>query len=399
MTLLKNPTRRRVLRVIAGGIVSLLAASCAGLPSPHPGASSASSASAWELLYIGSHEDQVLAGWFDSRRGELRNIAPVAQAVRPNWAIQDDSIPVLYLAHGDPEGTVQSFAIDHQTGALEELSRLSTGAGVSHIQFDRVSRTLLAANYGAGHVAAVAVTDDGRLDRVTSIVALPGSGPNPRQASAHPHGVLIDPDGRHVLVPDFGADRVFVLDFDRAAQRLSWRGEEAAYTAPRGSAPRHAVLGRDGRHLYVLNELTAILDVLRWDSEGGDLQLVASYPTNSEGFLGRTSAAEIDISPDGRFVYTSNRGENTIVVFEVNQLSGLLQLAQRINSGGDFPWTFAIHGTGAWLLVANANSNSLAVFAIDRQSGLLSLHDNVSDVPNPHSLSFIISPPPSTEPR
>jgi 6-phosphogluconolactonase (cycloisomerase 2 family) len=226
---------------------------------------------------------------------------------------------------------------------------------------------------------------DGRLGAMASSVQDTGSGPNARQAGPHAHHVVIDPSRRFALVADFGADRVFVYDYDRASHRLSAGtpdGPGSYATAP-GSGPRRLAFHPSGGTVYLLNELTADIQVLRWDPRAGVLTPRQLLTTNAPGHTGTTSAAELAISRDGRHVYTSNRGDNTLVVFSVDPDTGLLTEAQRLPCGGVTPWSFSLHPGGRWLFVANEASSTVNLFQVDPGSGHLTDTGASVAVPNP----------------
>jgi 6-phosphogluconolactonase len=252
---------------------------------------------------------------------------------------------------------------------------------------DIASSTLLVANFEAGLAASLPIGTQGRLGAATSTVADAGSGPSPRQQGPHAHDIVVDPTGRFALVADFGADMVFVRPFDRRAGTLSAGGTPYALTP--GSGPRRVVFHPSGRTAYLLSELTAEIQTLDWDPRTGTLTLRQSTSTDSPGFTGTPSGAELGISRDGRFVYASNRGENTLVVYSTAPGSGLLHLVQRLPCGGTTPWTFTLHQSGRWFLVANEASSTVDVFAVSSVSGRLTATGNSVSVPNPACLTFV----------
>jgi 6-phosphogluconolactonase len=256
---------------------------------------------------------------------------------------------------------------------------------VSHLGIDRPSGTLLVANFEGGFTAALPISAAGALGPPASIARDTGSGPTPRQTAPHPHHVAIDPSGRFALVADFGADRVFVYRFDRATRTFS-----APYhysTAP-GSGPRRVAFHPRHRTLYLLNELTADLQVLRWTPADGRLAHRQTVSTGTPGFPGPPSASDLAVSRDGRFVYAGNRGENALVVLATDRRTDLLTTVQRIGCGGVTPWSFSLHPDGRWLLVANEASGSVRVFAVDRRAGNLTDTGRAISVPNPDSITF-----------
>lgn len=366
-----------------------------GLSNTPPRAATVSENAEAVLVYVGMHGGQVRALRFDAGSGRLTMIGPVADVPKPTWSVAHPTLPMLYSVNEDSkDGGAVAFAVNRETGALTKINEIATGGGgTTYLSLDVPSMTLLAANFGGGSVSSIAVNRDGSLGSLVSTIKATGSGPHRRQASSHAHSIAVDPSGRYALVPDLGADRVFVYDFDRATHALS--PDDAAnprsFVAPAGSGPRHITFGSSGRFTYLLNELTAEIATLHWDAQEGRLTLVQSLPTSSEEFRGVTSGAEVAVGPDGRFVYVANRGENTLLVYRVDSDSGALSLVQRTSSGGDVPWSFAIHPSGKWMLVANERSSKVNVFSIDLASGMLSDTGRSVDSTAPVSLTFVRS--------
>ncbi len=347
-----------------------------------------------KLAYVGMDGSQIRALRFDAGSGRLTMIGPVADVPRSRWAVAHPQLPVMYATSDSStgDGSVIAFAVDRITGALTKLSEVSAGGkGTTHLWLDAPSMTLLAANFGGGSTSSISINRDGKLGALVSTIKATGSGPHRRQASPHAHGVSIDPSGRYALVPDLGADRVFVYRFDRTAHTLSPDNgaHPRSFVVPPGSGPHHLEFGLNGRFAYLLNELTADVMTLRWDQQQGFLTLVQTVPISSPAFQGTKSGSEIAVSRDGRFVYVSNRGENTLLVYRVNADSGELSLVQRTSCGGKLPWTFALHASGAWMLVANKGSNQVNVFRVDPASGMLSNTGQSVDTPDPVSIAFV----------
>jgi 6-phosphogluconolactonase len=345
-----------------------------------------------DLVYIGSQGNQLNALGFDGASGKLTNIGPVAQGLRPTWTIAHPQLPVLYAVDDQPgkEGSVSAFAINRATGALSKLNDVpSGGAGVTYLWLDAPSNTLLAANFGGGSASSIALRSDGSLGALVSTIKATGSGPHRRQASPHAHSVAVDPSGRYALVPDLGADRVFVYPLARATHVLSPDDAGRSYAAVPGSGPRHLVFSADGHFVWLLNELTAAVTTLRWDAQAGRLSPLQTLATSSAGFAGARSGAEIAASPDGRFVYVEDRGESTLLVYRVNAATGELSLVQRIATGGEVPWAMAIHPSGRWLLVAHQRGGTVNLFSIDPSSGLLANTGESAAAPAAVSITFV----------
>nr|WSY50287.1 lactonase family protein [Streptomyces sp. NBC_00886] len=347
-----------------------------------------------DLLYVGTwNGGQVHGVWFDPVQGTLTSIGPVAQ-VSSGWVTAHPDRPALYVGSQLDGGIVHVLAVDRTTGALTESGRVSTdgggtaGGGLSYLGVDRPSDTLLVANFEAGLATSLPIRRDGTLGAPVSVVVDTGSGPSPRQLGPHPHEVVVAPGRRHALVPDFGADRVFVYRFDGTTGALSpGDGGPGAYVTDAGAGPRRLVFHPDGRKAYLLTELTAELQLLDWDGGAGELTQRQSLAVDSPDFTGTKSGAELAISRDGRFVYASSRGENTLVVYAVERRTGLLSLLQRIPCGGLKPWSFTVHPSGRWLFVANEASSTVDVFAVDPHSGLLTGTGSSLALPNPDCIA------------
>lgn len=349
------------------------------------------------LVYIGMHGSEIRVGHFDPAKGTLTVDGPVAQVPRPTWTVAHPTLPILYSVNevgndGKSNGSVYAFHIDRKTGALTKIGEVDAGGGgTTFLTLDPRSHTLFAANFGGGSVATIPINPDGTLGQRTSLVQDIGTGPHKRQTSPHAHAAEIDPTGHFVLVSDLGADRLFVYPFDAATHTLSLpaKGAEHHYIAPPGSGPRHTVFSPDGHYVYLLNELTADLVSFRWDGARGVPTQIDRRSTNSAGFTGESSVSEIAVSPDGRFLYAGNRGENTLVVYALNRATGKPTLIQRISGGGDTPWSFSFDPGHRWLLVANEHSGKIAVFSVNRATGKLTDTKARVDTPSPVSITFV----------
>lgn len=351
-----------------------------------------------DLVYVGTDGGQIYAMRFGMHTGQLAMLGLVAEVPKPRWSIAHPRLPILYTASDESgkEGAVIAFAVDRTTGALTKMNEVTSGgSGPTHLWLDVPSMGLFAANFGGGSVSSMPINPDGSLGPRVSTIKATGSGPHRRQASPHAHGITIDPSGRFALVPDLGADRVFVYGFDRASHALSPDdgAHPRAFATPAGSGPRRAAFGVRGRFVYVLNELSAETMVLRWDAAQGRLSHVQSMPTSSPEFQGSKSGSEMALGQDGRFLYVGDRGEHTLVVYQVHPDSGEISFVQRISSGGDLPWSFAIHPSGTWMLVANQRSNNVSVFRIDATTGMLTNTGQSLALPSPVGIGFVPGAP------
>lgn len=346
-----------------------------------------------ELVFVGVHGPQIHALWFDPQDGAIDVIGPVAGNPRPTWAVRHPTLPILYFTDesgndGSAQGGVQAFAVDETTGALTKISDIRAGGGgTTHLWFDRGSSAIVASNFASGSIATVEVSASGALGAVSAPMSMVGSGPHRRQRSARVHATCVV--GGFVLASDFGADRLWVIPYD--ARTGIGRYDPAAsghYVAPPGSGPRHFSFHPDGATLYLVAELTGEVHVLSWDPAAGRLEMRQEVTLDDPDFTGAPSGSEIAVSADGRFAYASNRADNSLVVFAIDAGARTLTRLQKIASGGERPWHFALHPGGEWLLCANRDANALRAFRVDRQSGLLADTGVSVEVPSPVHVHF-----------
>ncbi|WP_246792410.1 lactonase family protein [Burkholderia perseverans] len=386
---LKPAPFSRLARCAAAAWASIAAASCT-----LPPAGQAPGAAASEFAYVGTLDARIDAVRLDLDTGRLVALGTVARGPRSTWVEAHPALPVLYAVDDDRdrEGSVTAYAVNRASGAIAPLDTVQTGGrGTTFLRFDLPSLTLLGANYDSGSVSSLAVKRDGGIGPLVSTLAETGAGPGPRQKSAHAHGITLDPSGRYALVPDLGADRVFIDCFDRATHRLSpcAAGAPPAFATPPGSGPRRLVFGPDGRHAYLLTELGAQVMVLRWDAVRATLTPIQTESITTASFDGTKSGAEMALGRDGRFLYVENRAEDALLVYGVDAGSGRLTLLQRVASGGRKPWGFGIDAAGRWMLVANRLSGNLRLFRIDPATGLLADSGASVDVKDPTSVAFV----------
>lgn len=299
--------------------------------------------------------------------GGLENWTPLGRVeglANPSFLVADTKRAVLYTVQGDG-GQASAFAVSPD-GTVRSLGSAATGGTNSvHEALDPTGRFLIVANYASGSVALLRVRPDGGLEPACHVLPLPGD-PGPHrteQACAHPHHVVPSPDGRHVIVPDKGLDRVFVLAVD--GERLAIVSETAMRP---GAGPRHIAFHPREPLAFLVNELESSVATCRWDAGAGTLTPLYLAPTLPPDFFGASTAAAIVVTPDGRFVYASNRGQDGIARFRVEK-SGRLDPAGWTPSGGRDPRFMVLAPDGKHLLVANEQGDSLVEFAVDPGSG------------------------------
>ena len=328
---------------------------------------------------------------FDAESGQIEHVETVGGIVNPSFLAVSPDGRFLYAANeGDGEGSVSAYARDPEGGALRELNRQSSqGGGPCHVSVDHSGHYVLVANYGSGSIAALPIADDGSLLPATGSIQQEGSSVNPeRQEGPHAHMIASSPDGRYVFATDLGADRIFAYRLDLGTGKLIPAGGDSGARSDPGSGPRHFAFAPDGRTVYVINELGCTLTAYAYDAESGRLDPRQTLPTLPEGFDEWNLCAHVLVSPDGRFVYGSNRGHDSIAIWAVDGESGELTLVTRASSEGKIPRNFTLDPSGAWLLVANQESDTVVVMPRDAETGLPGKPVAVADIASCSCLVF-----------
>ena len=295
----------------------------------------------------------------------------------------------LYSVHGG-RSLVSAFAVDRRTGSLTLLNQVDCqGNNPVDLALDPTERFLVVANYGTGAVAVMPLGEDGRLQPVSQLIRLEGTpGPNPKeQSSSHPHAVVFDPSGQFVVVPDKGFDCTFFFRFHGG--RLT-PTEQGYIVSAASAAPRHAAFHPTLPTLYVNNELDSTVTVFSWAAGRATERQVIS--TLLAGYTAHNTTAEIAASPCGRYLYVSNRGQDSIVQFVIASDSGLLTYAGNFPTGGAKPRFFTLGPRGKHLYVANQDSDEITVFHIDQASGSLIPTGVRVKIGSPSAMSFVTPP-------
>jgi len=285
---------------------------------------------------------------------------------------------------GQPTGAVSAFSLDPETGELTLLNQQpSHGADPCHLCVDKRGRYVLVANYVGGSVAVLPIRDDGSLGEATDHIQHEGSSVNPkRQEGPHAHSINLDPDNRYAFVADLGMDKLMIYRFDQSQGKLTPHDPPWVQTRP-GAGPRHFTFHPNGQYAYLINELDNTLVAYAYDGEQGTLQELQTVSALPEGFEGVSYCADVHVAPSGRFVYGSNRGHDSIVIFAIDEGSGRLTYVGHEPTQGQVPRGFAIDPTGTFLLVANQHTDTVVTFQIDQQTGKLQPTGHVVQVPTP----------------
>ncbi|HVQ38725.1 MAG TPA: lactonase family protein, partial [Pyrinomonadaceae bacterium] len=278
--------------------------------------------------------------------------------------------------------------VNQQTGDLRLLNQQpSLGGAPCYVTVDDTGKFVLVANYVGGNVAVLPIRSDGSLGEATDLKQHQGSSINgDRQGSPHAHCIVLDEANKFAYACDLGTDKIMIYHLDERQGKLIPNDPPWAQAKP-GAGPRHLTFHPNGKHAYVINEMHVTITTFAVDRRTGNLREVQTVPTLPREPTAADSGADIHVSPDGRFLYCSNRGHDSISAFEIDR-GGQLSLIAHESTRGKTPRNFAIDPTGTFLLVANQRSDSIVTFRIDSKSGRLSATGHVAEVPSPVCLKF-----------
>ncbi|MCS7463484.1 lactonase family protein [Paenibacillus doosanensis] len=347
------------------------------------------------IAYFGSYAGKQAPGihvyaW-DEQEGTLSAVDAIPGLINPTFMAVSQRQGLLYsytqADEGQDSGAVLTFRIDPATGTLAPAGQaLSLDKSATHINLDHAEQFALTVSYSEGTVNLFPVQGNGEVGQLADKARHEGSSVvAKRQDSAHPHSVYTDPSDRFVIVPDLGMDKIVVYRLDSEQGKLQPHDEVAMEP---GSGPRHFAFHPNGRHAYVINELSSTVTAFVYDGDAGKLQPVQTISTLPDDFAGESICAEVQISPCGSYLYGSNRGHDSLAVFAVDPESGVLSAVQTISTGGAHPRHFSLTPSGGYLLAANKDSDSVVVFKVDRDSGRLTPNGQSISLPQPTCVRF-----------
>jgi len=346
-------------------------------------------------VYFGTYtkaggSEGIYTAGFDEGSGKLGEPVLAAKVASPSFLTIAPSGKTLYAVSetaGADGGRVTAFRI-LASGLLEKLNDQSSGGdGPCHVSLSSDGKTLAVANYGGGSVASYRIGDDGALSAPVSMIQHTGSSVDPkRQKEPHAHSINFSPDGRFAYAADLGTDRIYLYAVDPATSALKRAGETVITP---GSGPRHFSFRPDGQFAYVINEMTLKVNAFRVDAASGALAEVQSLSTLPKGTDPVGSTAEVVAHPSGKFLYGSNRGHDTIVVYAIDGATGQLTRVENEPIRGKTPRNFVVSPDGKWLLAAGQQSDSVTVFAIDARTGELEFADSQIKIFSPVCIRFL----------
>jgi 6-phosphogluconolactonase len=345
--------------------------------------------------YTGKTSKGIYRVEFDPATGKLGTPALAAEVRQPSFlAVAPDRKHLFCVCevnefHGKKGGGVAGFALDARSGGLKPINQESSvGTGPCYLVCDKAGKHVLVANYGGGSAAVLPVGPDGKLGPASCFVQHTGTGPDKaRQEAPHVHSINLDAANRFAVVADLGLDKLFVYRYDPAAGKITPSDSPFVELAP-ASGPRHLAFHPNGRFAYANEEMASTLTALSYDASKGEfkvLNTLSTLPVPTKG----NSTAETVVHPNGKFVYTSNRGHNSIAIFAIDPATGRIKALGHQGEGVNVPRNFNIDPTGKWMVVANQDGDSLIVFAVDPETGMLKPTGRKVEVGSPVCVKFV----------
>lgn len=384
-----NTNRRAFIKIAGLGI--------AGLSLPfHLDAFSPKEGNTY-LLYIGTYTDGDSEGIYlyklDVTTGELVPVSTTSDIENPSYLAFDPKKRFLYAVaevtdlNGKSTGAVNAYSVDQKSGALTFLnSQITEGGAPCYVHVDKSGKTVLVANYVGGNVASFPINENGHLGAASDVFVHKPAGKNDEKQQSHAHCFVTDPQNNFALAADLGLDQIFVYKLDENGRLAP--NEPHRISTKSGAGPRHLTFHPNGKYVYVINELNSTMSAFSYDKDAGILTELQTISTLPSDFKGESNCADVHVSPNGKFLYGSNRGHNSIVVYKIDQNTGKLNLVQHVSTQGNWPRNFTIDPSGRMLLVANQRSNDIFTYKIDSKSGKLKATGKQANVPSPVCLTL-----------
>jgi 6-phosphogluconolactonase len=354
------------------------------------------------FMYVGTYTQEgstskgIYVYRYEPGSAKVASIGLAAQTINPSFLAVHPNHRFLYAVNevgdykGQKSGGVSAFAIDSATGKLTLLNEVASGgADPCYITVDKTGKFVLVANYTGGSVSVFPILKDGSLGEASAFVQHTGHGTNPkRQEAPHAHSIDLSPDNRFAIVDDLGLDETLVYKFDSSKGSLTLNDPPFA-KADAGAGPRHFALAPNGKFAYVIHEMGSTVSVFDYDAAGGILHPLQTISTVPQGFSGQNEDAEIEVHPSGKFLYASNRGDDSIAVFAIDPNKGTLTPIEYVPTKGQSPRHFEIDPTGSLLFAENEKSDNIVIFRINAQTGRLTATGRVLDISQPVCVKFV----------
>jgi 6-phosphogluconolactonase len=345
------------------------------------------------LVYFGTGAQGDSKGIYQSRfnaqDGTLEPAKLAATIDNPTFLAIHPTQPWLYSAselnnsNDKDVFTMNAFRLDPKSGELTFLNHQTSGSHAEcHLAVDPSGKNVLAASYSDGRVSCLPIEADGLLGKLSCMIQHEGASVGTRQKTPKAHGIFFDAANRFVFVPDLGIDKVMVYRLDAEHGKLTPNDPPSISMAP-GAGPRHFVFHPNGRFAYVINEINSTVTAMTYDAQHGALETMQTVSTLPDAYQGKSTTAELQMHPSGKFLYGSNRGHDSIVIYAVDPQTGKLTLVGHESTQGKTPRHFTLDPTGNFLLAANLESNNIVVFRVDAGTGKLQPTGNSIAVPSP----------------
>jgi 6-phosphogluconolactonase len=356
------------------------------------------------LVYIGTYtsnntkSEGIYVYKLNLNSGELLPYKVVKDAVDPSFLAINKDENFLYAVNeteeyeGKKSGAVSAYKIEKNGDLVFLNKQASLGGSPCYATVSDNGKYVLVANYSGGNAVSFPVKDDGSLGEAIDLEQHTGSGINKkRQEAAHVHSVTLDHKNNFAVVCDLGMDKALIYRFDKENGQLQTNDSQQFFQGKLGAGPRHFAFHQNGKFAFIINELDSTLTSLLYDEKLGTLNAIQTVSTLPEDYSRASSntCADVHISPDGRFVYGSNRGHDSIVSFKINEENGSLEYVEHVSTGGKVPRNFAIDPSGSFLLAANQKTNNIVVFRIEKETGRLQNTGFSVIVPSPVCLKII----------
>ena len=347
-------------------------------------------------VYFGTYTDKnksegIYRSTLDMENGRLSEPELAVRAANPSFIEIHPNGKFLYAAAEGKTGLVRAYGIEPATRKLKLLNECSSGgSGPCHISIDREGKVLLAANYGSGSIASIPINADGTLSAPASVIQHKGSSINPkRQKEPHAHSINPSPDGRFAFAADLGLDKIMIYKLDSATGKLDANTPESAKVKA-GAGPRHLTFHPDGKFAYVISELDETMTVYAYNAKSGALTEIQQISTLPDDFKGVSWCAEVRVHPNGKFLYGSNRGHDSIVIYKIDPEKGTLTLSGFQNAGIKNPRNFNLDPSGRFCIVANQDSGSVCTFRVDPETGALEPAGKPISIGKPVCVRFLL---------
>lgn len=332
---------------------------------------------------------------FNSLTGDFNYVSIAKNVKNPSYLAVSPNEKYVYAVNETNGktgfgGSVTSFSFNKQTGVLSELNKQASGGNdPCYITTDKAGKWVFVANYSSGTVSVLPVKKDGSLDSAVTVIQHEGGGVNSdRQEKPHAHSTVLSKDNSYLFAQDLGIDKIMIYSFNNKTGQLTPAPTPYVETEP-GTGPRHFEFHPNNKYAYLIEELSGSISVYNYQGKG-QLELIQNISALPPDYTGPVGSADIHVSPDGKFLYASNRGEsNTIGIFKINQQTGMLALAGHQSTLGKTPRNFNFDPSGNFLLVANQNSDNVVIFKRDKQTGLLTDTGKKIEVGNPVCIKWV----------